>query len=114
MNRNPRTSQRRYYGASERSQLIQSFRDSGLTRVEFAEQRGVKLATLHQWLSRERRRSPSSVITRDFLEVKVVPARPSTGWMAELSLASGHTLRLAGEVSPGWVRSLVANLQGLC
>lgn len=52
---NKSASRRKRSTASERLQILEAFRRSGLTQKEFARQKGIGLSTFHAWLGKSRR-----------------------------------------------------------
>jgi transposase-like protein len=67
---------------ASRAKLVAAYRASGLTQAEFAERRGINVATLQSWLyRRDRRAARPSVEPVTFLEVRGAE-RPTTGHVA--------------------------------
>jgi len=64
---------RRRWSRTEREQLLQDFRASGLTQVRFAAEHGVKVTTLRNWIYK-----PASADDQagGFAPVRIVGARP--------------------------------------
>jgi transposase-like protein len=101
------TSRRQRVSAEERSRLVSVFRKSGLTQAEFAQQQGLKLSTLHQWLYRS---AANKKIRKHFQEIPV-SSLLSPVWAAEVALDSGLTLRLSSSARADWIGSVVGALR---
>lgn len=88
------TRQQRQVSATQRLQMVEQFRRSGLTRAAFSQPYGIPLATLNWWLTKTKRTAslPAPVV---FREVKLVPppTTPSNPWAMEVVAPSGLTLR---------------------
>ena len=56
---------RRHRTAAERSEILAAFGPSGLTREQFAAQRGIASSTLHRWLRRARHPTEPTNPARD-------------------------------------------------
>ena len=94
--------------AEERFRLVSLFRQSGLTHGEFAQQQGIKIHTLHQWLYRsaaKRRRKAA------FQEVSLPAFASAPGWAAEVVLDSGMTLRVGTSAKPDLICVLIEKLR---
>lgn len=93
--------------------LVREWRDSGLTQVEFAEQRRLRLGALRAWCRRlgEAPRSRSGarpeLQAARFVEVRMA-ASPEMRGEVELDLGGGLVLRFRGEPAPDFVGSVVA------
>ena len=98
--------------AEERTRLVSLFRKSGLTQVEFARQNGIKIHTLHQWLYRSTaKRRPKTT----FRELAMPSIRVPGGWVAEVVLDSGMTLRVDTDAKPELISFLIEKLRrGSC
>lgn len=101
------TPRRQRVSAEERSRLVCLFRASGLTQAEFAQQQGIKLSTLHQWLYRG---VPKKKARTRFQELPV-PSLFAPTWMAEIALGGGLTLRLSASANADWIGSVVRALR---
>jgi hypothetical protein len=98
--------------AEERSRLVSLFRKSGLTQVEFARQNGIKIHTLHQWLYRSAAKRRPKIT---FCEVAVPSISVPGGWVAEVVLDSGMTLRVDADAKPELISFLIGKLRrGSC
>jgi|WetSurMetagenome_2_1015567.scaffolds.fasta_scaffold400202_1 transposase-like protein len=90
-----KTSQRRAT-ADQRLQMVEQFRQSGLTHRAFCRQYGVPPATLNWWLKKAKRISNLPVpVPVLFREVKLASPERSfdTGWKMEIIAPSGLTIR---------------------
>jgi len=80
--------------AAQRLQMVEQFKRSGLTRIEFSRRHGIPLATLSWWLARAKRTAnlPAPVV---FNEVMFAPAAatPGNAWAVEVIAPSGLTVR---------------------
>jgi hypothetical protein len=81
--------------AAQRLQMVEQFRQSGLTRRAFSQQYGVPLATLNWWLKKKKRAATPSALPVLFSEVKLEsPVRSfDTGWEMEIIAPSGLMIR---------------------
>jgi hypothetical protein len=106
-----------FYSASRptppqhRERLLAKYRASDLTQSQFAQQHGLKLSTLRQWiyrpgLPRVPRQTPRPV----FQEVPLLGVPFLDNWAAELRLPGGTLLRLNAQASADWVGDLVERL----
>jgi len=97
-----KTDTRRQYRASEsqRLQMVEQFRRSGLTRAAFSRQYGIPLPTLGYWLTKAKRASNLTVPVA-FSEVKLAPAESvsSNNWTMEIVAPSGLTIRCRDELT---------------
>lgn len=96
---------RQRVSAEERSRFVSLYRASGLTQVEFAQQQGINLSTLRQWLYRSGLKKKRKARAR-FHELPVSTLL-SPAWLAEIALDSGITLRLSGVANPDWLSCVV-------
>lgn len=78
--------------AARRTELVEAYRSSGLTMVQFARREGINALTLAKWSAAERRRKREEAPVR-FAEFKIGVA--GGGWAYEVVLASGMTVRAA-------------------
>ena len=77
--------------AEEVQQVLEQYRASGLTQIEFCRQTGIKLGTLGRYVRRDRSSEPSQQLVRVKLEE---PAEPGLGFVVML----GNGRRIAS----GW------------
>ncbi len=74
--------------------MVEQFKRSGLTRIEFSRRHGIPVATLSWWLARAKRAAnlPVPVV---FNEVMLAPpaAVPGNTWAMEVIAPSGLTVR---------------------
>jgi len=85
---------RRINSQERREELLQAYRESGLTRAEFARRERINYSTFVGWIvrsERHRRRRPKPM---RFAEVRVGPVPPG-GWAVglEVRLADGTVVR---------------------
>jgi hypothetical protein len=120
--KNPRNGHRDF-SSHEISELIARYRASGMGLERFAREQGIPPGRLHYWLyqknpSRPPKHSPKRtglVPIPVFQEVKVAGLMPSVaGWVAEISLPKGLTIRFSAAALPGWIGSVVQALQRPC
>ena len=76
---------------AERARYLALYRQSGQTQKAFAEQHGLKLTALRQWLYWPGKQA--DITPPAFQEVIVAP--PTAGWAAEISLGQTVTVRLS-------------------
>jgi len=80
--------------SNQRRQMVEQFRQSGLSRRSFSQQHGIPLSTLNWWLRKTKSSSklPAPIA---FSEVMVVPPsmKASDMWAMELVAPSGLTIR---------------------
>jgi hypothetical protein len=88
------------------------YRRSGLTRARFVREHGIKLSTFQQWLSRPTK--PNSSEPPRFQEMFLSPPPAPSTWAAELSFATGMTVRLAHWATPKFIAQLLQRLRPLC
>jgi len=93
--------------------MVREWRDSGLTQVEFAEQRRLRLGALRAWCRRlgEAPRSRAGALpdapAARFVEVRMA-ASAQMRTEVELDLGGGLVLRFRGEPAPDFAGSVVA------
>lgn len=84
----------------QRLQMVEQFRQSGLTRLAFSQHYGVPLATLSWWLKKTKVGSnlPVPVL---FSEVKLAKPEipPDHAWGMEIVAPSGLTIRCREQVT---------------
>jgi len=88
--------------------LVAKYHASGLTQRQFAEQHGLKLSTLRQWIYRPSSRQRRGRTSPPAFQELALPLLES--WAAELRLPSGRVLRLNPQASAEWVGTLVERL----
>lgn len=80
--------------SNQRLQMVNQFRQSGLSRKVFCKKRGIPLSTLNWWL---RKTKPSSKPPAPikFSEVMIMPPsmKADDAWAMELVTSSGLTIR---------------------
>lgn len=106
-----RKSQRASTTARQRQEWIERFERSGLSVPQFARQNRLRACNLYRWLSQRSKGKPALPTPLAWQELPSLEVmRPGNGWAAELSLRSGHTLRLASETAlpllAAWLRPL--------
>jgi hypothetical protein len=98
--------------ADQRLQMVEKFRQSGLTRLAFSQQYGVPLATLSWWLRKTKGVSNLPVpVPVLFSEVKLAKPGipPDPAWGMEIVAPSGLTIRCREQVV---VRDLARLIRG--
>src|SRR5207244_11605130 len=104
----------RYCNRNERAEWIARYRSSGLRLPHFAEQHGLKLGTLRNWIQKEGHESSLGRETTGFQEL-LMPSVAATGpWAAEVQLPDGVVGRLGWVVRPSWIPWLVQTLRAAC
>src|SRR2546421_134787 len=79
----------RYCNRNERAEWIARYRSSGLRPPQFAEQHGLKLGTLRNWIQKEAHESSLGRETTGFQEL-LLPSVAAIGpWAAEVQLPDG-------------------------
>lgn len=97
---------------AEQTRWVERYRASGSGLKRFAAQHGLSAGQLHYWTYRQRGSGPATAV---FQEVRMPTSWPTAhGWIAEISLPDGTTLRLDARAEVAWVRSLVESLRGPC
>ncbi|NOJ79202.1 IS66 family insertion sequence element accessory protein TnpA [Myxococcus xanthus] len=91
-------------------QVAESFEASGLTQVEFARQRGVRLSTVQSWVYRRRRHLAAKAEAVRLLPVQVMPPVEASTTFVEVIAEGGARLRFAVGTDVGYVARLVAAL----
>ena len=84
---------RNRFTPEQRHQIVQRYRQSGMTQAQFVIHEGISKAALGRWLLQERRGAKVKAPKARFQEV-VLPGR-SAGWMLELVSPQNWTVRLA-------------------
>ena len=85
-------SHRHKTSAERKAELVAQFRNSGLTRRAFAQQEGISISTLGNWLAKlkQSRKVAGPVV---FSEVKLSAASASFSWAVEIVGHNGVTIR---------------------
>jgi len=104
--------QRPTFSLDERAQWVSRYRSSGLTQAQFAQQNGLKLATLRWWIYGPRRKQQPSAT--GFREMAVSPLWPAGAWAAELTWPSGMTMRLGAQAEAAWIEALLKAVRQEC
>jgi len=115
MRNDSRSSKRPRFTDQEREKLIAEYRASGQGQREFAQQQGIKVGTLRQWIYRLR--LPQRIVRRNkraFQEVPIAEVAFLNSWAAELQLPRGVALRLNSHPSAQWIGDLVQKLGQIC
>jgi hypothetical protein len=100
---------------AERARWIQKDRTSGLSLKEFAGRHRLSPGQLHYWVYGSTRRNQTAVSVPVFQEVRLSgPAATSRGWIAEVGLPDGTTVRLVQGADLDWTRALVECLRQPC
>lgn len=84
-------------------QILTDYRQSSLTQIAFARERGLNLGTFRSWLARCRK-DPS----RELCPVKI---RPQASDLLTIRLPGGIELDVPGDTDPQWVISLANGLR---
>jgi hypothetical protein len=109
------SSNRLRFTQQEREKLIVKYRASGLAQREFAQEQGIKVGTLRQWIYRPRSPLPMARGKKfGFQEVSISEVPFLNGWAAELQLPRGVALRLNSNASVEWIGALVQKLGQVC
>jgi len=104
----------RFCNRNERAEWITQYRSSGLRPAQFAEQHGLKLGTLRNWIQKEGPGSSLGSETSGFQEL-VLPSVAAAGpWVAEVQLPDGVVVRLGVAATPSWIASLLKTVRPLC
>lgn len=89
--------------------MVEQFGTSGLTQVDFAAERGLRLSTLTRWLRDSEASHANGRPKRNGagfpFHSLVFPA--AAAWAAEVQLASGATVRLHANTPPELAAALV-------
>jgi hypothetical protein len=123
----PRSARRAYW-----RRHVDAHRRSGLSQVAFCAQRGLRKGTLSFWkwkFAREARQAPHPdanrmlpvTATPRFIPIHVAAPRAPRAWAGpattpdgveiELTLGSGHGLRVRGRVEPAWLVQVLRGIQ---
>ena len=104
----------RYCNRNERAEWIARYRSSGLRPPQFAEQHGLKLGTLRNWIQKETHESSLGRETTGFQEL-LLPSVAATGpWAAEVQLPDGVVVRLGVVATPSWIAALLKTVRPSC
>jgi transposase-like protein len=98
------------FSAAERARLLTLYRQSGLTQKDFAEQHGLKLTALRQWLYRPGKQAGETKPL--FQELIVAP--PTAGWAVEMTLGKAVTVRLSQAAVATLVNQLLERQDAPC
>jgi transposase-like protein len=98
------------FSAAGRARLLTLYRESGLTQRDFAEQHGIKLTALRQWLYRPGKQALQAKPL--FQELIVAP--PTPGWAAEMTLGKAVTVRLSQEAAAMFFNQLLERHDAPC
>ena len=71
--------------------ILDRFRSSGLTRMEFCRREGVPLSSLQRW-----QRRLGSEVSEGFVELAPGPTPATSPWELEIALPNGVQLRFRG------------------
>ena len=104
----------RYCNRNERAEWIARYRSSGLRAPQFAEQHGLKLGTLRNWIQKEAHESSLGRETTGFQEL-LLPSVAAIGpWAAEVQLPDGVVVRLGVVATPSWIAALLKTVRPSC
>ncbi len=92
--------------------MVELYRASALTQARFAREQGLKLSTLRQWIYRSTK--PPRPAPSRFQEVFLGAPPVSADWSAEVSFATGVTLRLGNSATPELIGHLLQRLSPIC
>ena len=95
---------------AERARYLALYRQSGQTQKAFAEQHGLKLTALRQWLYRPG--NQTEIAAPAFQELIVAP--PTAGWAAEISLGQAVTVRLSQPAVASFFHQLLERHDQAC
>ncbi len=104
----------RYCNRNERAEWITQYRSSGLRPAQFAEQHGLKLGTLRNWIQKEGHGSSPVGETSGFQELLLPSGAAAGPWVAEVQLPDGVVVRLGVAATPSWIASLLKTVRPLC
>jgi transposase-like protein len=115
-----RTRQHQHFSSAEISRVLTRYRRSGLGVAQFAQEHGIPPGRLHYWIYQKGRTWPrqpaqASVSKLLFQELKVATMLPAIdGWVAEVNLPGGLTVRFNQHAAAEWVGSVVQALRRPC
>ena len=104
----------RYCSKNERAEWITRYRSSGLRPAQFAEQHGLKLGTLRNWIQKEGHGSSLGRETSGFQELLLPSVAAAGPWAAEVQLPGGVVVRLGVAATPSWIASLLKTVRPPC
>lgn len=84
------------HSAEERERLIEEYEASGLTRGDFADQKGINRWTFSSWFSKKMQKPKKRKSSVKFVEASVAPQPRSGGIQARVELPKGVVLRIDG------------------
>jgi hypothetical protein len=90
-------------------QLLNRFRDSGLTVTDFCDRECISTASFNVW-RRRLQDAPASPADDTPRHVPVHIVTPPTSAPVELLLPSGVVLRLSPDTDPAWLRQMLSLL----
>jgi hypothetical protein len=108
------------FSSAEVSKVLARYRRSGLGVMQFAQEEGMPPGRLHYWIYQKGRTWPrqpaqASVSKLLFQELKVATMLPAIdGWVAEVNLPGGLTVRFNQHAAAEWVGSVVQALRRPC
>lgn len=104
---------RKRLSRQQREQWVAQFLQSDLSQREFALAHGLGVSTLQRWVAQSRGKAWAGELTVSspkadpvFVEIKGPPVSPR--WAAEIVRSNGSILRLAHDVPPTLLPSLLA------
>ena len=104
----------RYCNRNERAEWITQYRSSGLRPAQFAEQHGLKLGTLRNWIQKEGPGSSLGSETSGFQELLLPSGAAAGPWVAEVQLPDGVVVRLGVVATPSWMAALLKTVRPSC
>lgn len=110
MKNSKRRRPRRRWSSEEKSEIVREYQRSGDSISEFARHRQVGISSLRSWIEMH---SGERVDGAAFVELTgLMPDADRGEYQYEISLASGHTLRLRRGFDSREVQAIVAALAG--
>ena len=103
MNRTSKPSRRTRRSRAEIEKIIREYRDSGLSQVAFAGERGLNLGTLRKWLAKERL---GALVPLREVKVTAEPADRVT-----IRLPGGIDMEVPEGVDSNWIAKVVRGLR---
>ena len=81
---------------AQRAEWVRKFRHSGLSRLAFAQEHGLRTSTFHRWLAQANKTFGPKSKPLAFQEVRLapVPQTPGQDWAMEVLTSSGLIVRL--------------------
>lgn len=108
------TQERKRRSGAERADIMERWRQSGLTTREFAEQEGLHASLLYQWRKQLKaaaeQPTPTEGLRPGFSELRLSTTQPQQS-AVEIVTRNGRTVRVHGEISARALQQVLAAVE---